>query len=217
MSVGKVQRVAIYHRCSTLDQDVSLARDELRAAAKARGLEVVLEVEETGSGARNDRPGLQRVMEAARRHKVDVVLVWKLDRWGRSSLDLLSNINTLEACGVRFIAITQGIDIKPDGDPMSRLILTVMAGVAEFERSLIMERTRLGLDKARKRGKQLGRRLNKNAPAPEHVASLRAQGLSWSKVAGELGCTASAARRAWSRLPERESKISTSTTGNHAA
>ncbi|MCP4446085.1 MAG: recombinase family protein [Myxococcales bacterium] len=212
MKGGKLQRVGIYHRCSTLDQDASLAREELRAAAKARGLELVLEIEETGSGARNDRPGLQQVMEAARRHKVDVVLVWKLDRWGRSSLDLLSNINILEACGVRFIAITQGIDIKPDGDPMSRLILTVMAGVAEFERSLIIERTRLGLDKARKRGKQLGRRLNRNAPDPKQVATLRDAGLSWSKVAAELGCTASAARRAWGRLSKRESGISASTT-----
>ena len=197
-------RCGIYHRCSTLDQDPTLARDELRAAAKARGMEIVLEVEEVGSGARNSRPGLQQVMEAARRHQIEALLVWKLDRWGRSSLDLLSNINTLESCGVRFIAITQGIDIKPDGDPMSRLILTVMAGVAEFERSLLIERTRLGLDQAKKRGKQLGRRVNRNAPNPTKVAALRDAGLSWAEVGAELNCAPTSARRALKRLPERE-------------
>lgn len=216
MSTGKPDRAAIYHRASTLDQDATLAREELRGAAKARGFEMVMEIEETGSGARNDRPGLQRVMDAARRHKVDVILVWKLDRFARSALDLLSNIRELEACGVRFIAITQGIDIQPEGDPMSRLMLTVMSGVAEFERSLIIERTRLGLDKARKRGKQLGRRRNRNAPVPEEVAVLRDAGVSWSKIAERLGCTPSAARRALSRLSKTGSEVSTSTTENHA-
>ncbi len=215
MSAG--HRVAIYHRASTVDQDASLAREELRAAAKARGLHLVLEIEETGSGARNDRPGLQRVMEAARRHKIDAVLVWKLDRFARSALDLLSNIRELEACGVRFIAVTQGIDIRPDGDPMSRLMLTVMAGVAEFERSLIMERTRLGLEKARKRGKRLGRPVSRKAPSPDVVARLRSAGLSWSKVAAELGCTASAARRAADRLSERDPKIAPPTSENCVA
>ncbi len=215
MSTGA--RVAIYHRASTLDQDASLAREELRSAAKARGLEVVLEVEETGSGARNDRPGLQQVMDAARRHKIDAVLVWKLDRFARSALDLLSNIRELEACGVRFIATTQGIDIKPDGDPMSRLMLTVMAGVAEFERSLIIERTRLGLEKARKRGKRLGRPVSRKAPRPATVTRLRSEGLSWSKVAVELGCTASAARRAAARLSKRESQNTAPEGENYAA
>ena len=77
-------RTAIYHRVSTLDQDPTLARGELRAAAARLGLEVALEVEETGSGANNDRPGLQRVMQAARRGKVDAVLTWKLNDRSRS-------------------------------------------------------------------------------------------------------------------------------------
>jgi len=205
-------RAGCYHRCSTLDQDPTLARDELRAAAKARGMEIVLEIEETGSGARNNRPGLQKVMEAARRHQLDAVLVWKLDRWGRSSLDLLSNINTLESCGVRFIAITQGIDIKPDGDPMSRLLVTMLSAISEFERDLVRSRTRLGLDKARKNGKQLGRRINRNAPSPKKVAAMREAGMSWAEIGLDLGCPPTSARRALQRLPQtgRDFRVSTS-------
>jgi putative DNA-invertase from lambdoid prophage Rac len=80
-------RIATYHRVSTLDQNPALARDELRGAAERLG-QVVLEVEEKGSGARNDRPGLQRVLAAAHKATVDVVVVWKLDRAGRSALAL---------------------------------------------------------------------------------------------------------------------------------
>lgn len=195
-------RAAVYHRASTVDQDATLAREELKAAAKARGFAVVMTIEETGSGARNDRPGLQRVLRAAQKHEVDVVLCWKLDRFARSALDLLANIQLLEDAGVRFIAVTQGIDIKPDGDPMSRLILTVLAGVAQFERQLIIERTRLGLEKARRSGKRLGRPRS-TAVDPAAVASLRASGASWSAVAAQLGCTSSAARRAAARASER--------------
>jgi DNA invertase Pin-like site-specific DNA recombinase len=130
-------RVAIYHRVSTVDQDQGLARDELRSAAAARGLRVVLEVEETGSGARNSRPGWQRVLDAARRGRVGCVVVWKLDRAGRSALDLLANIEELGRCGCRFICSSQGIDISPNGDPMSKLMLTMLSAVSEFERSLI--------------------------------------------------------------------------------
>lgn len=203
MKKSKELRAAIYHRVSTTDQDPILAREELRGAAQARGLVVALEVEEKGRDARNDRPGLQRIMTAAKKGTIDVLIVWKLDRWGRSALDLLANIRQLEDCGVRFIAATQGIDIKPDGDPMSKLLVTMLAAVAEFERDLVIERTRLGLAKARKRGKRLGRPLSRSAPSPKAVLRLRASGTSWRLVAEQLGCTPSAARRAVARLAEK--------------
>lgn len=192
-------RVATYHRVSTFDQDASLARGELAAAAARLGGEVVLAVEETGSGARNDRPGLQRLMDAARRRKVDVVLVWKLDRFGRSALDVLANIRELDGAGVRFIATTQGLDVRPGGDAMSRLILGVLASVAEFERDIIRERTRLGLAKAKASGKQLGRPFVLSARDVERVRKLRAAGKSWAKVAAAVGCKVGAARLAAAR------------------
>ncbi len=126
--------IATYHRVSTVDQNPALARDELHAAATRLGGEVVMAIEEKGSGARNDRPGLQRLLDAARRGNVDAVVCWKLDRFGRSVLDVLANVRALEAAGVRFIVTTQGLDVRPGGDAMSRLILSVLASVAEFER-----------------------------------------------------------------------------------
>lgn len=215
--MSRLLRACLYHRCSTLDQDPTLARDELRAAAKARGMEVVLEIEETGSGTRNDRPGLQRVLDSARRSEIDAVITWKLCRWGRSSLDVLANLRILEDTGVRFIASSQGIDIKPGGDAMSRLLVGMLAAIAEFERDLIRERTILGLAKARKRGKLLGRRVSRKAPNPTRVAELRDAGLSWSQVAAKLGCPATSARRALKRLPEKDSKFRDSSSENSAA
>ncbi len=180
-----VIRAALYHRVSTTDQDSASARHELRQAAMARGMTIVLEVEETGSGGRNDRPGLQRVMDAARRGKLDAVLVWKLDRYGRSALDLLANIKALEDAGVRFLAVTQSIDIKAGGDAMSRLIITVLAAIAEFERDLIRSRTKLGLARVRAEGRQLGRpRVHVDI---DLATALRASGLSYAAISAQLG------------------------------
>lgn len=203
MKTSKKMRAVIYHRVSTVDQDEQGARTELEMAAKVRGFTIEMVIEETGSGARNDRPGLQRVMEAALRSRVDVVLVWKLDRFGRSSLDLLSNLRKLDDAGVRFIATSQGIDLQPGGDAMSKLLVTMLSAIAEFERDLIRERTILGLQKARRRGKRLGRPVDRSAPTQAAVKRLRASGASWSLVGAELGCTPSAARRAIARLVEK--------------
>lgn len=133
-------------------------------------------------------------MEASRRGEVSAVLVWKLDRFGRSSLDVLSNIRTLTDSGVRFIAVTQGLDVKPQGDAMSQLILTVLSGVAEFERSLIAERTALAARTAIRAGRRWGRR-PAAGPSAQQVRRLRAAGTSWSQVARELHCTVAMARR----------------------
>jgi len=179
---------------STRDQNPGLARRELRQAARARGLRIALDLEETGSGAWNNRPGLRRVMEAARKGEVEAVLCWKLDRFGRSSLDVLSNIRTLTNSGVRFVAVTQGLDVRPDGDAMSQLILTVLSGVAEFERSLIAERTALAAKGAREAGRPWGRRPGAG-PEPTEVKALRATGASWRQVALQFRCTVAMARR----------------------
>ncbi len=202
-------RAALYHRVSTLDQDKTTARDELRRAAKAIGAKVVLDVEEKGSGARNDRPGLMRILEAARKHEVDAVIVWKLDRWGRSALDVLMNIRELETAGVRFVCSSQGLDVRPGGDAMGRLLLQVLAAVAEFERDLIRDRTRLGLARARQRGAAIGR---PKVPRPdvEVVRSVVEHRPGWGEreIAGYLGCSRHALRDV---LPEAIRRAQTAT------
>jgi putative DNA-invertase from lambdoid prophage Rac len=192
-SIGKA-KCAIYHRVSSRDQNPTLARRELRQAARARGFEVALDIEETGSGAWNNRPGLRRVMDAAAKGEVATVLCWKLDRFGRSSLDVLSNIRRLSNAGVRFVAVTQGLDVQPHGDAMSQLILGVLAAVAEFERSLIAERTALAAKVAREAGRPWGRRAEAG-PEPSAVRALRGSGKSWSQIATRLDCTIAMARR----------------------
>ena len=146
-----------YHRVSTRDQRPELAREELRRAAEQRGVYLVEEVEETGSGARNDRPGLRRVLELVRAGEVAYVLVWKLDRLGRSTLDVLSTVQELVRAGVTFVATTQGLEVGPRAGAMGRLVLTILAAVAELERDMISERTVLGLVAAARRGRVLGR------------------------------------------------------------
>lgn len=192
-------RAALYHRVSTREQNPRLARGELRAAAASRGLRVVLEVEETASGRGSVRPGLERILGAAQRGAVDVVLVQRLDRWGRSTLDLLANLRRLRSAGVAFVAIAQGLEVRAQHDAVSDLTLTVLAAVAEFERAVIVERTLDGLAAARRAGKKLGRPLGKSAPSPERVAELRAAGRTWPEVARRLCCTESSARRALDR------------------
>jgi len=188
-------KAALYHRVSTVDQRADAARSELRDAAKRYGYRVALDVEETGSGANNDRPGLVEVLEAARRGRVSAVLVWKLDRFGRSALDLLANLRELEANGVRFVAVTQGLNIRADGDAMSRLLLTMLSAIAEFERDLIVERTKLGMERARREGKTIGRPRVERPPR-KRVLSLKKAGHSWAEIAETLGCTVWAARQA---------------------
>jgi putative DNA-invertase from lambdoid prophage Rac len=196
-------RAALYHRVSTREQNPRLARAELRAAARARGLRVVLDVEETASGRGSVRPGLDRVMAAAQRGGLDIVLVQRLDRWGRSTLDLLTNIRRLRAAGVAFVAIAQGLEVQPEPDAVSELTLTILAAAAEFERAVIVERTLEGLAAARRAGKHLGRPLGKRAPSPERVADLSAAGHSWLAIARRLRCTGGSARRALLRgLPK---------------
>ncbi len=189
-------RCALYHRVSTRDQNATNARDALLKAATARGLEVVWNEEETGSGARNDRPKLQELLQLARENKFEYVLVWKLDRFGRSSLDLQSNIKALNQAGVTFVATSQGLESGPVGSAMSSLMFTMMAAFAEFELELNLERTLQGMERARKKGTKSGksiggqyRHLKTGVLEQSKITKLRASGYSYKKIAREVGCS----------------------------
>lgn len=145
---------AVYARVSTADQDNSLQIAELSKFAEGRGWKVHV-FEDRMTGAKNDRPGLNLLMDAARRRLFDVVLVWKLDRFGRSTVDLLNNIRELEGLGIRFLAITQGLDTD-QSNPVSRFLVSILGAVAELEREMIAERVRAGQKRARARGVKFG-------------------------------------------------------------
>jgi putative DNA-invertase from lambdoid prophage Rac len=136
-------RAAIYTRVSTADQNSELQLRELQEYAKRQGWEIVEAYEDVISGAKASRPGLNRLMEDARARNFDCLIVWKLDRFGRSVVDCLNNIQELERCRVRFIAVTQNLDTD-EKNPASPFLLQILGAAAEFERSLIRERTQAG-------------------------------------------------------------------------
>ena len=178
---------AIYARVSTQDQDCALQLEELRRYVLARGWTIAGEyVDEGVSGAKASRPALDRLMEDARLRRVDAVVATKIDRFSRSTIHLLRQIEALDTAGVRFLAVSQGIDTDK-ANPTGRLLMQMLAAVAEFERSLIMERTAAGRAKARELGTHMGR------PClvidRQRVADLRAAGRSVRAIARELGAS----------------------------
>ena len=130
---------------------------ELREYAERRDWKVVREYVDKGwSGAKASRPELDRLMKDAGEHRFDCVLVWKLDRFGRSVMNLTQQLLTLNSQGVRFIATTQSLDTD-QANPTSRLLLHILAAVAEFEREMIRERVKSGMKAAKHRGVKCGR------------------------------------------------------------
>jgi DNA invertase Pin-like site-specific DNA recombinase len=191
-------KAAAYTRVSTPDQNPELQLQELRDCAARQGWEVAETYHDVISGKAR-RPGLDRLMADVRLRKFDSVCVWKLDRFGRSLVDCLSNIQALESYGVRFIAVTQGLDTD-HRNPASRFMLQVLGAAAEFERSLILERSQAGQARYRrdyeagKVGRTVHSRSGKNLPPHrpkkifdrDEVVRLRRQGLPLRKIAEQM-------------------------------
>lgn len=152
-----MKRCALYARVSTLNghQDPEMQLRELREFAGARGWQIIEEFTDRGvSGAKDRRPQLDRLMDAARSRKIDVLVVWKLDRFARSLKHMVTALSELEALGVEFVSLRDHLDLSTPG---GRLMFHVISAMAEFERSLIQERVCAGLRNARAKGKTLGR------------------------------------------------------------
>jgi putative DNA-invertase from lambdoid prophage Rac len=182
------QRVAIYCRVSTADQSCERQERDLVAFASRAGDEVVGLFKETGSGVRLDRAERKKVMALAQQRAIDAVLVTELSRWGRSTLDLLHTLQELEGRRVSVIAVNgMAFDLAT---PHGRMMATVLAGLAAFERELLQERIRSGIAAAKARGKRLGRqrgqRPKSDRLAPK-VLALVAQGRSYRLIGRELG------------------------------
>jgi DNA invertase Pin-like site-specific DNA recombinase len=179
-----LQQAAIYGRVSTLtNQNVEMQVRDLRQLAERRSFEVVREYLDEGvSGAKSSRPALDEMLADAKRGKFCVLLVWKLDRLGRSLANLVRLLEDLRAYGVELVSFSEGIDFST---ATGKLMYQMVSAFAEFERDCIRERVRAGLRNAVAKGKRLGR--PRRVVDTHRVASLRAQGVGWKRIARELG------------------------------
>jgi len=185
MASQTINRVALYARVSTTNhgQDVDLQLRELREYCERRGWQIAGEYVDNGiSGAKDRRPELDRLLADAHKRRFDAVAVWKFDRFARSVSHLLRALDTFRVLGIEFVSLSESLDTAT---PAGRMVFTVLGAVAELERSLIAERVRAGLRNARAKGKRLGR--PRVALDATRIARFRAQGLSWAKIAEELG------------------------------
>jgi DNA invertase Pin-like site-specific DNA recombinase len=178
------KRIAIYARVSTSDQDPEMQLVDLRKHAQARGWEIFAEYVDRGaSGVREDRAEYQRMLADVRRRKVDLVLVWRFDRFSRSIRQLVTALDEFDSLGVDFASYNEAFDTTT---PSGRLLFAVVGAMAEFERNIILERVRAGIAKARANGKHLG-----HPPvAEEKIASARralGAGASIRRAAQESG------------------------------
>src|SRR5437868_9611829 len=181
----------LYARVSTNDQQtIPLQIRALWEYAFRRGWTIALQVKEVGSGA-SQRQLREKLLDAARRREIDVVLVWRLDRWGRSVADLLATLQELQHLGVGFLSLTEALDLTT---PAGRAMAGLLAVFAAFEREILGERTRAGLAHARQNGKRLGR----PATAAIHAAEIRKlhrAGVSKSEIARRVQIGRTSVRR----------------------
>lgn len=200
MNHKEINLVALYARVSTANghQDPEMQLAELREYAARRGWKITGEYVDHGvSGSKDSRPALNRLMVEAHRRNFDAVLVWKLDRYGRSLRHLVNALAELEALGVAFVSLRDNLDLST---PSGRLMFQIIGAMAEFERALIQERVKAGLRNARSKGKTLGR--PRRIVDAARIATLRAQGHSWAKIVARVGVGKGTAQRALSALPK---------------
>lgn len=189
----KMFRAGLYARVSTNDQQtIPLQIRALREYAARRAWTIALQVKEIGSGA-SQRRLREKLLEAARRREIDVVLVWRLDRWGRSVTDLLATLQELEHLGVGFVSLHEALDLTT---PAGRAMAALWAVFAAFEREILQERVRAGLAHARQNGKRLGRPITAATKAGAVRARHRA-GVSKAEIARRLHIGRTSVRRIW--------------------
>jgi len=202
-------RAGIYARVSTTDQKCEMQLAELREYASRRGWQVAGEYVDTGwSGAKANRPEFNRLMKDASQRKLDAILCWKLDRFGRSLLHCKSALQELQTYGVRFMATSQNIDTD-ESNPASRFLVHILMAAAEFERELIRERAMAGQKRYRdhyeagKVGKEVHSKSGKDLPigrpkrifTRQEVSDLRGRGLSYRQIARQLDIGEGTVRR----------------------
>ena len=190
-ATAKMFRVGLYARVSTHDQKtLPLQIRTMREYAAKRGWEIAVQIKEVGSGA-VERELREKLMAAARRREIDVVLVWRLDRWGRSLADLVVTLKELAELGVGFVSLTEALDLTT---PTGRAMAGLLSVFAEFEHEILRERIRAGIAEARLKGKRFGRPLTAAKKAGK-IRKLHRAGVSKAEIARQLNIGRTSVRR----------------------
>lgn len=180
-------KAAIYARVSTDQQNPEMQLGEVREYCCRRGLEIAGEYVDNGiSGNKERRPALDRLLAACRKRRVDVVVVYRYDRFARSLRQLVNALEEFRSLGIDFVSLHEGVDTST---PNGRLVFGIFATIAEFERELIRDRVRAGMRNARAKGRQIGRR--RAAFDDGQARSMLASGHSLAQVGAALGISAS--------------------------
>ena len=177
-----MKRIAIYARVSTTDQSTESQLLDLRRYTRERGWNIYKEyVDEGISGTKDSRPALNELMNDAKKRRFDVVLVWRFDRFARSTKHLILALEEFKNLGIDFVSYQENIDTS---SPLGSAIFTIISAVAQLERDIIAERVKAGLRRARENGKKLGRP-SKKVDRSE-IRRLRSEGRSLRQIAAEL-------------------------------
>ena len=208
-----MKRAALYCRVSTVDQHPETQLHELRQFASQRGLQVVQEYTDRGvSGTKARRPGLDQMLDDARRRRFDVVLVWAFDRMARSVRHFLEILDEFNHLNIEFVSFRENIDT---GGPLGRAMVVIVSAIAELERNLIVERVRAGMRRARAEGRQIGRaRLDVNR---EQIVHDRRSGMSLTQVARKHSISRASVCRLMKELGAGDSALALVGTGFDAA
>jgi DNA invertase Pin-like site-specific DNA recombinase len=185
-SMSHVKSAAIYVRVSTQEQTTDSQESELKEYVERRGWSCTMYRDHGQSGVKNDRPALNTLLADLRRRKIDVVVVWALDRLARSLKQLLSIADECKSLGVDLVSLKQSLDTT---GPAGRLTFQILGAVAEFERELLRERVKAGMAQARRTGKHVGRPARRKFQGAdiERMKLLRSRGTSVRKLAADFG------------------------------
>jgi len=172
----QIKRAVVYARVSTADQHPEMQQEELLEYVKRRNWKLYKIYSDTASGAAETRPALNALLDDCRRGRVDIVVVWKFDRFARSLKQLLFALELFRKLGIGFVSCTEAIDTSL---PHGEMLFQIIGAIAQWERSLIAERVKAGLQHARNQGKRLGR------PATRQLTRLEASALRRERAANK--------------------------------